>query len=516
MTRQDWIELFEEIVGRKPNPVELKLGEASDFDFKKIAEIVAISSENQISSQQFKTISAVKPSIWKKSEMWYRNLPFKKRYGLYGLVFLVLAGAGLGIVATNSGPDKLIQELNQAVTSHNYDKVARLLSTDEELWSREDVRYYLEYLEDEKIDWTESLGNLASSSEEDKIYYDEAGNRLFGLEESGRTLGLFPEYRLAAYPIEVKLESNLSELSIDGRVIPKGEVVSLGFQKLGTKPHIMKAKTDAGELESEFRFPFKQARDNQLDMDLKTQSLTLQARIQSDIAGLEDTKLQVNGKSVGGGLSPKLTVVEGQELEVYATFNYSGNSYATEKKKIHVQPKQTSVSVDLKLEQETSKKLAEQVRQKEEDRKAAEAEAARQAELARQEAERQAAEERRNAAYVSDVESALYRYRSAINAALNGNNSGLASIFTSPSNATYLKLVEDMVPDLRSQGLKRYDSGGDTITITRVDGDIIEATSTFTTSAYFRDSSKDYQMMVTRHYVFQRSGNMLYFQSIDL
>lgn len=34
MTRQDWIELFEEIVGRKPNPVELKLGEASDFDFK--------------------------------------------------------------------------------------------------------------------------------------------------------------------------------------------------------------------------------------------------------------------------------------------------------------------------------------------------------------------------------------------------------------------------------------------------------------------------------------------------
>lgn len=244
--------------------------------------------------------------------------------------------------------------------------------------------------------------------------------------------------------------------------------------------------------------------------------MTLQARIQSDIANLEDAKLQVNGKSVGGGLSPKLTVVEGQELEIYATFNYSGNSYATEKKKIHVQSKQTSVSVDLKLEQETEKKLAEQVRQKEEDRKAAEAEAARQAELARQEAERQAAEERRNATYVSDVESALYRYRSAINAALNGNNSGLASIFTSPSNATYLKLIEDMVPDLRSQGLKRYDSGGDTITITRVDGDIIEATSTFTTSAYFRDSSKDYQMTVTRHYVFQRSGNTLYFQSIDL
>ncbi|WP_303977933.1 hypothetical protein [Streptococcus danieliae] len=444
--REDWIEIFEEIVGRKPTAAEVEAGEEVDFDVKSILEISGLSLITSDSSQKqvIEKVTTPRSSLWKKVVTGYKNLSSKKRYVLYSFAFLVLAVVGLGVVVANSSPYKRIQELDQAVSGKHYDTVAQLLTTKEEKWTKEEVQSYLAYLEEEDIDWIKELENLTQFESDEKIYFDEHGNRLFGLEESGRTLGLFPEYRLVVYPVEVSMKTNLSDLKLDNQAITKDQMVSLGSKKWGMTPYPLIAKTDAGSLDTTIVLPFEETRDNRLQVDLKTKEVEFVAKLESSVSDFEQVKLIINEKQVADGLRKKMKVVNGQEVEVHVQVKYAGSEYTTEKKKVYVKMNQLTMEVELAFSEEIEKKLTDQARQKEDKKKAAEAEAAKKAEEVRQQAERQAAEEKEREEYATrarpNLDLFLKEYRDAVFRSVSQRNDQYAKYYD-VSSAVYQEMI---------------------------------------------------------------------------
>lgn len=441
--REDWIEIFEKIVGRKPSLLEIEVGKEINFDLKKIPEIAGLAPN--ISNQQVSPV-VVQPRlpIWNRVIRRYQNLSVKKRLALSSFLLLVVVGTSLGIIVMNHNSNKLVEELEQVITAHQYDKLANLLSTEEDKWTKEEAQSYLDYLEEEEIDFVEGIEGLLQIEAEEKVYFDDKVNRLFGLEESGRTLGLFPEYRLAIYPVEVSVKTNLSDLKLDGQVIAKDQVVSLGTKKWGAKHHEFEGKIDSYILQTRIALPFEEVRDNQLQWNIETEEVEVTAKLDSYVSSFEQTKLVINERQRSDGLRKKVKVVGGQEMGVYALVKYAGSDYVTKQKNLYIKPRQSVLEVQLVFSEEVEQKLGEQARQKEEKKKAAEAEAAKKAEETRQQAERKEAEEKEREEYATrarpNLDLFLKEYRDAVFRSVSQRNDQYAKYYD-VSSAVYQEMV---------------------------------------------------------------------------
>ena len=439
VTKEKWVELFEQVIGRKPTADEFLEGKRSDFDPKKIISIAApagqsndrlaeekqssvtqkqnlgqdelaleflkeefveaspkeekqeISESDQYQEQRENWLQAFETNIGRKptkeeflearnqgflnlpirSELLESELPQKpiqKRRSkkkvvmiAFPLILLSVLVAAFLYLSSVTGVKVVTDDFAKAVTKKDYDGIADLLSSNSDKWTRADARALVEHLESQEINIETELDNIAKSKGK-SAYIDDNQNKLLGVTEKSKKFGIFQEYQIVAYPVEVKVNTNLDNASIkagDKKSLPlsKNAETNIGKYHFIKQEFTLKGKTEVGEIESKIQLDLATAKNNEIKLDLKSEKKRLKVTMPAEATNATDLKIVVNGKEIGSSLETDIQVVPHQELEVYAKFVVADNTFVTNKESIVV--KGDTLDVALSLPKEVTDKLKE-------------------------------------------------------------------------------------------------------------------------------------------------------------
>ena len=438
-TKEKWVELFEQVIGRKPTADEFLKGKRSDFDPKKIISIAApagqsndrpaeekqssvtqeqnfgqeepaveflkeefveaspkeekqeISESDQYQEQRENWLQAFETNIGRKptkeeflearnqgfanllirSELLKSELPqkpiqkrrSKKKVMLitFPLILLSVLVAAFLYLSSVTGVKVVTDDFAKAVTKKDYDGIANLLSSNSDKWTRADARALVEHLESQEINIETELDNIAKSKGK-SAYIDDNQNKLLGVTEKSKKFGIFQEYQIVAYPVEVKVNTNLDNTSIkagDKKSLPlsKNAETNIGKYHFIKQEFTLKGKTEVGEIESKIQLDLATAKNNEIKLDLKSEKKRLKVTMPAEASNATDLKIVVNGKEIGSSLETDIQVVPHQELEVYAKFVVAGNTFVTNKESIVV--KGDTLDLVLSLPKEVTDKIKE-------------------------------------------------------------------------------------------------------------------------------------------------------------
>ena len=438
-TKEKWVELFEQVIGRKPTADEFLEGKRSDFDPKKIISIAApagqynngVSEEKQASLTQEEDSGQEEPALeflkeefvedspkeekqeisesdqyQEQRENWlqafetnigrkptkeeflearnqgFANLPIrsellesefpqkpiqkrrsKKKAVMiaFPLILLFVLLAAFLYLSSVTGVKVVTDDFAKAVTKKDYDGIADLLSSSSDKWTRADARTLVEHLESQEINIETELDNIAKSKGK-SAYIDDNQNKLLGVTEKSKKFGIFQEYQIVAYPVEVKVNTNLDNASIkagDKKSLPlsKNAETNIGKYHFIKQEFTLKGKTEVGEIESKIQLDLATAKNNEIKLDLKSEKKRLKVTMPAEASNATDLKIVVNGKEIGGSLETDIQVVPHQELEVYAKFVVADNTFVTNKESIVV--KGDTLDVALSLPKEVTDKIKE-------------------------------------------------------------------------------------------------------------------------------------------------------------
>ena len=438
-TKEKWVELFEQVIGRKPTADEFLEGKRSDFDPKKIISIAApagqynngVSEEKQASLTQEEDSGQEEPALeflkeefveaspkeekkeisesdqyQEQRENWlqafetnigrkptkeeflearnqgFANLPIrsellesefpqkpiqkrrsKKKAVMiaFPLILLFVLLAAFLYLSSVTGVKVVTDDFAKAVTKKDYDGIADLLSSSSDKWTRADARTLVEHLESQEINIETELDNIAKAKGK-SAYIDDNQNKLLGVTEKSKKFGIFQEYQIVAYPVEVKVNTNLDNASIkagDKKSLPlsKNAETNIGKYHFIKQEFTLKGKTEVGEIESKIQLDLATAKNNEIKLDLKSEKKRLKVTMPAEASNATDLKIVVNGKEIGSSLETDIQVVPHQELEVYAKFVVADNTFVTNKESIVV--KGDTLDVALSLPKEVTDKIKE-------------------------------------------------------------------------------------------------------------------------------------------------------------
>lgn len=439
VTKEKWVELFEQVIGRKPTADEFLEGKCSDFDPKKIISIAApagqynngvseekqasltqeedsgqeepvveflkeefvedspkeekqeISESDQYQEQRENWLQAFETNIGRKPtkeeflearNQGFANLPIrsellesefpqkpiqkrrsKKKAVMiaFPLILLFVLLAAFLYLSSVTGVKVVTDDFAKAVTKKDYDGIADLLSSSSDKWTRADARTLVEHLESQEINIETELDNIAKSKGK-SAYIDDNQNKLLGVTEKSKKFGIFQEYQIVAYPVEVKVNTNLDNASIkagDKKSLPlsKNAETNIGKYHFIKQEFTLKGKTEVGEIESKIQLDLATAKNNEIKLDLKSEKKRLKVTMPAEASNATDLKIVVNGKEIGSSLETDIQVVPHQELEVYAKFVVADNTFVTNKESIVV--KGDTLDVALSLPKEVTDKIKE-------------------------------------------------------------------------------------------------------------------------------------------------------------
>ena len=439
VTKEKWVELFEQVIGRKPTADEFLEGKCSDFDPKKIISIAApagqynngvseekqasltqeedsgqeepvveflkeefvedspkeekqeISESDQYQEQRENWLQAFETNIGRKPtkeeflearNQGFANLPIrsellesefpqkpiqkrrsKKKAVMiaFPLILLFVLVAAFLYLSSVTGVKVVTDDFAKAVTKKDYDGIANLLSSNSDKWTRADARALVEHLESQEINIETELDNIAKSKGK-SAYIDDNQNKLLGVTEKSKKFGIFQEYQIVAYPVEVKVNTNLDNASIkagDKKSLPlsKNAETNIGKYHFIKQEFTLKGKTEVGEIESKIQLDLATAKNNEIKLDLKSEKKRLKVTMPAEASNATDLKIVVNGKEIGSSLETDIQVVPHQELEVYAKFVVADNTFVTNKESIVV--KGDTLDVALSLPKEVTDKIKE-------------------------------------------------------------------------------------------------------------------------------------------------------------
>ena len=439
VTKEKWVELFEQVIGRKPTADEFLEGKRSDFDPRKIISIAApagqsndrlaeekqssvtqkqnlgqdelaleflkeefveaspkeekkeISESDQYQEQRENWLQAFETNIGRKPtkeeflearNQGFANLPIrselleselpqkpiqkrrsKKKVVMiaFPLILLSVLVAAFLYLSSVTGVKVVTDDFAKAVTKKDYDGIANLLSSNSDKWTRADARALVEHLESQEINIETELDNIAKSKGK-SAYIDDNQNKLLGVTEKSKKFGIFQEYQIVAYPVEVRVNTNLDNASIkagDKKSLPlsKNAETNIGKYHFIKQEFTLKGKTEVGEIESKIQLDLATAKNNEIKLDLKSEKKRLKVTMPAEASNATDLKIVVNGKEIGSSLETDIQVVPHQELEVYAKFVVADNTFVTNKESIVV--KGDTLDVALSLPKEVTDKLKE-------------------------------------------------------------------------------------------------------------------------------------------------------------
>lgn len=361
-----WLTAFQEAFKRQPSPEEFQMAQSQGFSSIPIHS--KLTEKNNPSQLDIKK---------DKKQI------FKKKVVLSGLGLLILISliGSFFYLSSVTGVKAVTDKFAMAIKNKNYDQVASLLSTDSDKWTRAEAKNLISYLNRKDINIETELSNIEKSNGESS-FTDENDNQILGVAKTSKKFGIFQEYRMLAYPVKVRITTNL-----DGATIKPGDKETINLKKdtqieigdfhFTEQDFLLKGKTEIGNVETKIKLDLDKAKDNQLDLSLKSEKKQLNITMPKETSTATAYKIIVNGKEAGDSLSPEVQVIPDQELEVYANFSINDVSFTTNKEKVVAKDDRIEVVLTVSndvvkriKEVEASQKAKEEEKRKQEEKKA--------------------------------------------------------------------------------------------------------------------------------------------------
>ena len=496
-----WEERFIALYGRSPLPEEIESARSQNFEIVEGPAPTIDLEETHQTTQVFVPVEsplgvpeslsqpdeAIAPAGAPELEEPVKKVKKEKKgkkkkvflFSLLALLVLILSGLGFYFSST-TGPQVTVDKLVTAIEHKDYREVASILSSDKDKWTKEEAQSLLDYMTSQKIDVIYELDHIAQSTKTG-IVKDKKQNLLIGIEKADKKFGIFQEYRIATYPLEVTATTNLDDAKLktsekDSTVLKKNQTTKLGKVHFAPRDMQLDGKTEVGKISSEVKLDPAQASKNKLDLTFNSEKRLLEVEFPEEVSNPTDIKVAVNGKEVGTSTLFEVDVVAHQEIELHAVFSLNNESYTTEKAKVTIgeTPDDDEV-ITLKLSKDVAKRLKD-------------AETARKA----KEEEAKKAEEKK-----ASVTSFLQDYRTDVFSSVSSRSNNYSKYYDTSSDA-----YKEMVEWTTGGGVKKaeidYYTPGvfNVLSVTEENGSIIvktheEYTVHYVTSRKDSQSSKD-------------------------
>ena len=440
-----WEERFIALYGRSPLPEEIESARSQNFEIVEAPAPTTDLEETNQTTQVFAPVEspseaseslslpvddiapAGAPDLEEPVKKVKKEKKGKKKkvflFSLLALLVLILSGLGFYFSST-TGPQVTVDKLVTAIEQKDYRKVASILSSDKDKWTKEEAQSLLDYMTSQKIDVIYELDHIAQSSKTGSVK-DKKQNLLIGIEKADKKFGIFQEYRIVTYPVEVTATTNLEDATLKmsektSTSLKKNQTTKLGQVHFASRDMQLDGKTEVGKISSEVKLDPAQASKNKLNLTFNSEKRLLEIEFPEEVSNPTDIKVAVNGKEVGTSTLFEVDVVAHQEIEVHAVFSVNGESYTTDKAKVTIgeTPDDDEV-ITLKLSKDVAKRLKD-------------AETARKA----KEEEAKKAEEKK-----TSVTSFLQDYRTEVFSSVSSRSNTYSKYYDTSSDA-YKEMVE--------------------------------------------------------------------------
>lgn len=495
--RQAWLAHFEETYGRKPSPDEFAAAKSQNFEY-----VTAPATEQEVYSdyaqetQEYTTpqptpsfITAenapVSPKKQKASKTKSgKKLSKKKIWIISAVSVLVIAlVAAFMYFRSTTSVEVTADKFIKAVDTKDYREAAELLSSGSDKWTKDEAESFFTSMADQGID----IGNELNKIIDDGgvgVYKDKSNNKIFGLEKAGKKFGIFQEYRVASYPIQFKVKTNLDQakLKVGSKTISlkKEGVTDIGSLHYSKTDMEVTAKTEVGNVSTKIHFDPKKATKNEIELLMNSEKRNFEIEFPDEVENPTDVKVVVNGKEVGTSTTFEVDCIPYQEIEVHAVFNMNGETYSTEESKVTVEEDEND-PIELKLSKDTAKRVKS-------------AQDAKKAKDAKEEQNRTLAEE------------FLKEYRDAVFSSVSNRNNTYSKYYDTQSKA-YKEMVEFTTGDgVRKAKIDYYTPGAlDIQSVTEENGVVtIKTYEDFT--VHYTDNHPDSQNRRYKTYTLKKVG----------
>ena len=510
---QAWLQHFEETYGRKPSAEEFTAAKSQNFEFfvgpVPEAEFVTpdATEETQEYVPQQQTQEYTAPLAAEQTQVFAgpnvteagpaqkkQKAPktkgekklSKKKIGIISAIAVLVIAlvAAFFYFQSTTRVEVTADKFIKAVDTKDYREAADLLSTDNDKWTKDEAESFITSMEDQGIDIGTELNKIIDNGGEGS-YTDKSGNKIFGLEKADKKFGIFQEYRVASYPVQVKVKTNLDQAKLKVAAnktvtLKKDAVTDLGSFHYNTKEMELTAKTEVGNVTSKIHLNPKKATKNNLELQLNSEKRNLEVEFPDEVENPTDVKVVVNGKEVGTSTTFEVDSIPYQEIEVHAVFNMNGETYTTEKAKVTIEEGEND-PIELKLAKDTLKRIKS-------------AQDAKKAQAAKEEQNRTLAEE------------FLKEYRDAVFSSVSNRNNTYSKYYDTQSQA-YKDMVEFTTGDgVRKAKIDYYTPGAlDIQSVTEENGVVtIKTYEDFT--VHYTDSHPDSQNRKYKTYTLKKVG----------
>ena len=511
--RQAWLQHFEETYGRKPSAEEFTAAKSQNFEFfvgpVPEAEFVTpdATEETQEYVPQQPTQEYTAPLAAEQTQVFAgpnvteagpaqkkQKAPktksgkklSKKKIGIISAIAVLVIAlvAAFFYFQSTTRVEVTADKFIKAVDTKDYREAADLLSTDNDKWTKDEAESFITSMEDQGVDIGTELNKIIDNGGEGS-YTDKSGNKIFGLEKADKKFGIFQEYRVASYPVQVKVKTNLDQAKLKVAAnktvtLKKDAVTDLGSFHYNTKEMELTAKTEVGNVTSKIHLNPKKATKNNLELQLNSEKRNLEVEFPDEVENPTDVKVVVNGKEVGTSTTFEVDSIPYQEIEVHAVFNMNGETYTTEKAKVTIEEGEND-PIELKLAKDTLKRIKS-------------AQDAKKAQAAKEEQNRTLAEE------------FLKEYRDAVFSSVSNRNNTYSKYYDTQSQA-YKDMVEFTTGDgVRKAKIDYYTPGAlDIQSVTEENGVVtIKTYEDFT--VHYTDSHPDSQNRKYKTYTLKKVG----------
>jgi len=511
--RQAWLQHFEETYGRKPSAEEFTAAKSQNFEFfvEPVPEAEFANPDSTEETQEYvpqqPTQEYTTPLAAEQTQVFAgpnvteagpaqkkQKAPktkgekklSKKKIGIISAIAVLVIAlvAAFFYFQSQTRVEVTADKFIKAVDTKDYREAADLLSTDNDKWTKDEAESFITSMEDQGVDIGTELNKIIDNGGEGS-YTDKSGNKIFGLEKADKKFGIFQEYRVASYPVQVKVKTNLDQAKLKVAAnktvtLKKDAVTDLGSFHYNTKEMELTAKTEVGNVTSKIHLNPKKATKNNLELQLNSEKRNLEVEFPDEVENPTDVKVVVNGKEVGTSTTFEVDSIPYQEIEVHAVFNMNGETYTTEKAKVTIEEGEND-PIELKLAKDTLKRIKS-------------AQDAKKAQAAKEEQNRTLAEE------------FLKEYRDAVFSSVSNRNNTYSKYYDTQSQA-YKDMVEFTTGDgVRKAKIDYYTPGAlDIQSVTEENGVVtIKTYEDFT--VHYTDSHPDSQNRKYKTYTLKKVG----------
>ena len=199
-------------------------------------------------------------------------------------------------------PQKMVESVEKTILEKDVKGAKNIIdfSNVSKEVSDQEVSSYLAYLSENQKDWITNLRQVATDAENKGFFSalveDRNQNQLFQVIKSGKKLGIYPQYKIAAIPFKLEVSANLADVEID--YLGKKETMKKEIHTLSVLPGNNDLKGSYNgeyvKLAETTELDFEDAEENTLNVNLEFEYEYVDV-----YSNMENSILYINGKNTG-------------------------------------------------------------------------------------------------------------------------------------------------------------------------------------------------------------------------